>query len=116
MAWNDYLSSTLSNGVAGIHEANPFARNANMQFVLWKGIVVDLIFFVFLSAIAWVIYQLLKHLNVPLAKVCSAGLFAYLGYERLTEAVIRNYLYAVRILYVKASGGDAVFELLKVHR
>jgi hypothetical protein len=96
---NDYLSSLLSNGNPDLHEANIFARDTSLHFVLWKGIIVDSVFFIGIGLFAWAIYHCIKHWSIPVAKMASAGFILYNVADRI-QVVVQNYLYVLH-LYVK---------------
>lgn len=95
----DWTSSLISNGIPELLESNPFARDANLNFSLRKGMEVDLVWFIAYSLISITVYQVGKHLSPKLAAVCSAAVFAYPGYVRLMGAVGTNFLFVLR-LYV----------------
>jgi hypothetical protein len=105
VVWNDYISSMLNNYIPEIQEQNPFSRNEAMHFVLHKGMIVDLLFgsAIFLSVLVG--YHILKHWNKVFATIACNGFLLYWSFDRLTSAVIGNYLYALH-MYVKDPHSD----------
>jgi hypothetical protein len=100
VVWNDYISSMLSNGIPGVTEQNPFSRNEALHFVLHKGMVVDLLFGIAFFLAVLVGYHIIKHWNKTLATIAANGFLWYWSFDRLTTAVISNYLFALH-MYVK---------------
>jgi hypothetical protein len=96
---NDWVSSIIAahSSVPGLHETNGFVRDAALHFVLWKGFVVDGIYFVAISIAAYLAYHCLCKWNEPLARIASAGVFIYFSFDRFVEAVIPNYLYVMHL-------------------
>jgi hypothetical protein len=107
VVWNDYISSMLTNHIPDIQEQNPFARNEAMHFVLHKGIVVDFIFSLALFLSVFVGYHVLKHWSKVWATVAANGFILYVAFDRLTNAVVSNYLFALH-LYVKDPHSDVM--------
>jgi hypothetical protein len=111
---NDYLSSMLAKNIPGVHEANPYARDEALKFVLWKGVVVDLVLTFFMAIAIYVIYQTIAHWSKTLATVAGVGLIVYTAFDRLSSAVIENYLIDLH-LYVKAPIED-MFKLFFIFK
>lgn len=100
---NDYISSIWAahTNILGLHEANPFARDASLHFVLWKGIVIDFLFGLVVFLMAFSVYRLVRLYHEPLAKVLSAGIPVFMALSRLYDPVVPNYLYDLH-MYVKS--------------
>lgn len=97
---NDYISSLLTNGIPGIQEQNPFARDEAFHFVLHKGIMVDVIFGICLFLTVVVAYHIVKLWNKLYATVFCNSVLAYFAWDRLFTAVATNYMFALH-MYVK---------------
>jgi hypothetical protein len=110
VAINDYISSMIH--VPDVIESNPFTRNAQLQFVLWKGLCVDLLYFSAILAAVHVGKRAIKEYDAKLGDFLGAALFIWIAAERFLEAVIPNWLLIFRF-YVAEKHDDPVGQLLK---
>ena len=110
---NDWTSSIIAahSTVPGLHESNPFVRDASLHFVLWKGLVVDSIFLIPIAIAAYLAYYGLRKWNEPIARIASAGVFVYFSFDRLVEAVIPNYLYVLHLHVEDPKKIESLFRL-----
>jgi hypothetical protein len=99
----DWTTSLLNNHDPLVHESNPFVRNAAMNFVLHKGMVVDSVFFVGISLFAFFVFQAVKKLNFNLAQTLSSSVYIYYATDRLMTAVLTNVILHLHFYVAKPS-------------
>jgi hypothetical protein len=111
---SDY-ASTLANKylhTPGIIESNPFMRGKDMQFLLWKGCVEDLLLLTILSVVAVGLYKIGSQLHEKMGKVLAALPFLYFTWDRLSDAVLFNIMFALRMHVASQASANALQFLL----
>jgi hypothetical protein len=88
----DWASSFACIKYPSLYETNPFTRNEALQFVLSKAVVVDGVYFVALSLVAWLVYSLVKQYNTRLGRVAVAAFYGFFAVDRILNAVVPNIL------------------------
>jgi hypothetical protein len=110
VAINDYISSMIH--VPDVIESNPFTRNAQLEFVLWKGLCVDLCYFSAILGFIWLGKRAIKDYDAKLGDFLGAAVYIYVGADRFLTAVIPNWLLIFRF-YVAVKHEDPVSKLLQ---
>lgn len=95
----DYGSTELvkQQHIPHMFEENIFSRGTDMQFLLWKGVVVDAILLSILTICAIGLYKLAIQWSVKAAKALAALPYLYMAWDRMYDAVLPNILFGLHM-------------------
>lgn len=94
----DFASTEfVKHNTIGLNEGNPFARGADLQFLLWKGCVDSGLFLLALVLLAIGLYFLAATYSRKAGKILAAIPFLYFAWDRISDAVLFNILYGLHM-------------------